>query len=149
MPSLLHKQQKLAILIDAENASQTLTRAVIHRAACYGVLAVRRAYADWSRPHLQRHQRVLRMHAVEPVQLFRYAKGKNSADMVLTIDALDLLGTGLFDGICLVSSDSDFTHLAMRIRREGLKVYGFGGRQTPQWFVQACTRFIYVEDLGR
>lgn len=148
MPSLLHKQQQLAILIDAENASQTLTGAVIRRAACYGVLAVRRAYGDWSRPQLHRHQHVLRMHAAQPVQLFPLATGKNAADMVLTIEAMDLLGTGMLDGVCLVTSDCDFTHLAMRYRQEGLRVYGFGRRHTPQSFVQACTRFIYVEDLG-
>ena len=147
MPSLLHKQRNLALLIDADNASHHLTRALLHRAACYGVLRVKRAYADWSRPNLRNYKALLQRFAIEPVHTYRHATGKNSADILMTIQAIELMNMGLLDGVCIGSSDSDFTHLAIRLRLEGLDVYGFGTRQTPQAFVQACTRFFYVEEL--
>ena len=145
MPSLLHKQQILAVLIDAENMRGALTHKLLLRIACYGVLAVKRAYADWTRPDMRKLKGFLQRHAIEPVQLFRHAAGKNSADMWLFADAMDLLHEGQIDGFCIVSSDSDFTPLAIRIRRAGLRVYGFGAQHTPTAFVQACSRFIYVE----
>lgn len=148
MPSLLHKQQKLAVLIDAENASHTLTRPILLRAACYGVLSVKRAYADWSRPGMRSFKQLLHRNAIEAVHLFNYTTGKNAADMVLSLDAMDLMNTGQLDGFCIVSSDSDFTPLAIRIRRDGLRVYGFGGRQTPAAFVAACNVFIYTESIS-
>lgn len=147
MPSLLHKQRNLALLIDADNAPHHLTRALLHRAACYGVLRVKRAYADWSRPNLRNYKALLQRFAIEPVHTYRHATGKNSADILMTIQAIELMNMGLLDGVCIGSSDSDFTHLAIRLRLEGLDVYGFGARQTPQAFVQACTRFFYLEDL--
>ncbi len=147
MPSLLHKQQILALLIDAQNAQCTLTPQILRRAACYGQLAVKRAYADWTRAETRRMRDMLQSHAVEPVQMFRTAAGKNAADITLSLDALDLLYTGHLDGFCIVSSDSDFTPLAIRLRRDGMRVYGFGNRHTPKSFVQACTKFIYLEDL--
>lgn len=149
MPSLLHKQQNLAVLIDAENASHTLTRPILLRAACYGVLAIKRAYADWSRPGMTRFKHLLNRNAVEAVHLFQHARGKNAADMALSLDAMDLLHMGQLDGFCIVSSDSDFTPLAIRIRRDGLRVYGFGGRQTPAAFVAACNSFIYTDTIAR
>lgn len=111
------KQQKLAVLIDAENVSHTLIRSILLRAACYGSLIVKRAFADWSRPGMRRFKTVLHHHAIEPVHLFSYTPGLN---------AMDLVNTGQFDGVCLVSSDSDLTPLAFCLRREGVRVYGFG-----------------------
>jgi len=148
MPSQLHQNRNLAVLIDAENASHTLTRSILLRAACYGVLAVKRAYADWSRPGMRHFRQVLNHNAIEPVHLFSYTPGKNASDMALSLDAMDLLHTGQLDGFCIVSSDSDFTPLAIRIRREGLRVYGFGGRQTPKSFVAACSCFIYTDTIS-
>lgn len=147
MSSRLHKQQNLAVLIDAQNISSSLTPQILRRAACYGVLAVKRAYADWSRPHHSECRRVLSRHAVEPVQLFHHVTGKNSADIAMVLDAVKLAATGVFHAFCLVSSDSDFALLAHYLRSLGWRVYGFGARHTPEVFVQACTRFIYVEDL--
>ena len=149
MPSHLHKQRNLALLIDADNASPHLTRALLHRAACYGVLGVKRAYADWSRDHMRKHKALLQRFAIEPVHTFPHATGKNSADILMTIDAIDLANMGRLDGVCIASSDSDFTHLAIRLRLDDLEVIGFGARHTPQAFVQACTRFLYVEELVR
>lgn len=105
MPSLLHKQQKLAVLIDAENASHTLTRPILLRAACYGVLSVKLAYADWSRPGMRRFKEMLHRNAIEAVHLFNHTTGKNAADMVLSLDAMGLMNTGQLDGFCIVSSD--------------------------------------------
>lgn len=110
---------------------------------------MKRAYADWSRPAMHRFKNVLLHNAIEPVQLFPYAKGKNAADILLCLEAMALANTGQYDGVCLASSDSDLTPLAYCIRREGLRVYGFGARQTPRAFVAACSRFIYTESMGR
>lgn len=148
MPSLHHKQQKLAVLIDAENASHALTGPILLRAACYGVLAVKRAYGDWSRPRMQRFKSQLHRYAIEPVQLFNYTTGKNAADIALSLDAMDLMHMGQVSGVCLVSSDSDFTPVAIRLRREDLRVYGFGGRHTPTAFVAACSAFIYTDSMS-
>lgn len=148
MPKLLHKQQRLAVLIDAENTSHTLIRPILLRAACYGVLAVKRAYADWTRPNMRRFRDVVHRHAIEAVQLFQYTNGKNAADIMLCLDSMDLMNTGHFNGVCLVSSDSDLTPLAIRFQREGVRVYGFGGRQTPRAFVAACSHFIYTETIA-
>ena len=112
MPSRLHKQQNLAVLIDAQNIHSSLTPQVLRRAACYGVLAVKRAYADWSRPQHRECQRFLSRQAVEPVQLFHHVPGKNSADIALILDAVKLAASGVFQGCCLVFSDSDFALLA-------------------------------------
>lgn len=148
MSSLHHKQQKLAVLFDAENTSPTHIRAILRRAACYGVLAIKRAYADWSHPRMQRFKALLLRYAIEPVQLFSYTKGKNAADIALSLDAMDLMHMGQVTGVCLVSSDSDFTPVAIRLRREDLRVYGFGERQTPAAFVAACSTFIYTDSLA-
>jgi uncharacterized LabA/DUF88 family protein len=148
MPNPQSKQQKLAVLIDAENASPARLRAILRRAACYGVLAIKRAYGDWSNPRLQRFKTLLLRHAIEPVQLFSCARGKNAADIALSLDAMDLMHMGQVTGICLVSSDSDFTPVAIRLRREDVRVYGFGERQTPIAFVAACSTFIYTDSLA-
>jgi len=139
--------QKLAVFFDAENISYTHTRPILQRAANYGVLSVKRAYGDWSLPRMGRMRSVLLNNAIEPVQLFPYTKGKNAADIMLSVDAITLANTGQFDGICIASSDSDLTPLVYGIRREGLRVYGFGGRQTPRAFVSACDIFVYTESI--
>ena len=136
------------MLIDAENVSHTLVRSILLRAACYGTLLVKRAFADWSRPDMRRFRSVLNQNAIEAVHLMSYARGKNAADITLCLDAMDLVNTGQFDGVCLVSSDSDLTPLAFRMRREGVRVYGIGGQQTPRAFVAACSSFIYTESIG-
>ena len=148
MSRLQHKQQKLAVLIDAENVSHTLVRPILLRAACYGTLLVKRAFADWSRPDMSRFRNVLHQNAIEAVHLVPYTRGKNAADIALCLNAMDLVNTGQFDGVCLVSSDSDLTPLAFCIRREGLRVYGIGGRQTPRGFVSACSSFIYTDAIA-
>lgn len=145
---MTNKQQKLAVLIDAENVSHTLIRSILLRAACYGSLIVKRAFADWSRPGMRRFKTVLHHHAIEPVHLFSYTPGKNAADITLCLNAMDLVNTGQFDGVCLVSSDSDLTPLAFCLRREGVRVYGFGARQTPRAFVAACSSFIYTDSIS-
>ena len=147
MSSRLHKQQNLAVLIDAQNIHSSLTPQILRRAACYGVLAVKRAYADWSRPHHNECKRLLSRHSVEAVQLFHHVNGKNSVDIAMILDAVKLSAAGVMHGFCLASSDSDFAQLAQYLRGQGRRVYGFGARHTPEVFVQACTRFIYVEDL--
>lgn len=138
-------QDKLAVLIDADNAQAALIEALLDEIAKHGVASVRRVYGDWTLPNLNPWKDTLAAHAIQPIQQFRYTTGKNATDSALIIDAMDLLYTNRFDGFCLVSSDSDFTRLASRIREAGLKVYGFGERKTPQSLVAACTKFTYVE----
>lgn len=138
---------KLAVLIDAENAQASLTPYLVAEIAKYGVASVKRIYGDWTGPQLSGWKDMLLTHSIQPIQQFRYTSGKNATDSAMIIDAMDLLYTEKFDGFCLVSSDSDFTRLAARIRESGLVVYGFGRRQTPKAFVAACDKFIYTEIL--
>lgn len=140
-------QQRLALLIDADNAQPALVEGMLAEAARFGSTSVKRIYGDWTSPRLSQWKRHLLKHSIQPVQQFAYTSGKNATDSALIIDAMDLLYTRRFDGFCLVSSDSDFTRLAQRIREEGLTVYGFGERKTPEPFVAACDRFIYTELL--
>ncbi|MDR3042713.1 MAG: NYN domain-containing protein [Desulfovibrio sp.] len=140
-------QRKLAVLIDADNAQPAITPALLAEISRFGVACVRRIYGDWTRPELSGWKDMLHAHSLLPIQQFQYTNGKNSTDCALIIDAMDLMHTGRFDGFCLVSSDSDFTRLAARLREEGLVVYGFGEQKTPEAFVRACTRFIYTELL--
>lgn len=139
--------QKLAILIDADNAQPAITENLLAEIAKYGTASVKRIYGDWTLPQLRGWKEILLQYSIQPMQQFGYTKGKNSTDSALIIDAMDLLYTGRFDGFCLVSSDSDFTKLAARIRESGLAVYGFGERKTPEPFVAACDKFIYTEVL--
>ena len=148
MPPDELKQDKLAVLIDADNTTATVAQALFEEIAKYGIASVKRIYGDWSSPLLKSWRDILLRHALTPVQQFAYTKGKDATDMGLIIDAMDLLYSGKFDGFCLVSSDSDFTPLASRIRASGLTVYGFGREKTPEAFRQACDRFFYVENLG-
>ncbi|MGQ0502613.1 MAG: NYN domain-containing protein [Panacagrimonas sp.] len=138
---------KLAVLIDADNAQPGLAEPLFAEIAKYGVASVKRVYGDWTQPNLTGWKKGLAEHAIQPMQQFAYTSGKNATDSAMIIDAMDLLYTNRFDGFCIVSSDSDFTRLAARIREAGLSVYGFGERKTPQAFVSACDKFIYVDVL--
>ncbi|MDQ7781717.1 MAG: NYN domain-containing protein [Desulfomonilaceae bacterium] len=140
-------QDRLAVLIDADNAQPSITEALLAEVAKYGVASVKRIYGDWTTPSLSGWKSVLLEHSIQPIQQFRYTVGKNATDSAMIIDAMDLLYTGRFDGFCLVSSDSDFTRLASRIREGGLLVYGFGEKKTPKPFVSACDKFIFTEVL--
>jgi len=140
-------QKRLAVLIDADNAQPLITEGLMSEIAKYGVASVKRIYGDWTTPSLGGWKAVLLEHSIQPVQQFRYTVGKNATDSAMIIDAMDLLYTQRFEGFCLVSSDSDFTRLASRIREEGLLVYGFGEKKTPKPFVSACDKFIFTEVL--
>lgn len=137
----------LAVLIDADNAQASPIHELLEEVSRYGTASVKRAYGDWSTPQLKKWKDELHTHAIKPVQQFSYTKGKNATDSALIIDAMDLLHTGGLNGFCLVSSDSDFTPLAARLREAGMVVYGFGERKTPQPFVAACDKFIYTDIL--
>ena len=141
------KAPRLAVLIDAENASARIAEALFNEIATLGEASARRIYGDFASPQIAGWTRVLARFAIQPQQNFANTKGKNSGDIALVIDAMDLLHSGRFDGFCLISSDADFTRLAARIREEGVDVYGFGEQKTPESFRQACTRFIYTENL--
>ena len=138
---------RLAVLIDADNTSARIASGLFEEIAKIGEASVRRIYGDFSTPRLKAWTDILLTHAIMPHQNFAYTSGKNASDIALVIDAMDLLHSGRFDGFCLVSSDSDFTRLAARIREEGVDVYGFGEQKTPESFRQACRRFIYTENL--
>lgn len=138
---------KLAVLIDADNASPLVIEALLGEIAKYGTAHVKRAYGDWTGTSLRGWKEQLLAQSIQPMQQFAYTVGKNATDAAMVIDAMDLLYTGRFDGFCLVSSDSDFTRLAARIRESGLTVYGFGERKTPKPFVAACDKFVYIENL--
>jgi uncharacterized LabA/DUF88 family protein len=135
----------LALLIDADNAQASVIAELLAEVANYGTATVKRAYGDWTTQNLVSWKDVLHMYAIQPIQQFRYTIGKNSTDSALIIDAMDILHGGKVQGVCLVSSDSDFTRLATRIREAGLSVYGFGEQKTPKPFVAACDKFIYTE----
>ena len=139
----------LAVLIDSDNAQAAVISDLLAEVAQVGTATVKRAYGDWTTPQLGSWKEVLNVHAIVPVQQFSYTTGKNATDSALIIDAMDLLHSGRVDGFCLVSSDSDFTRLATRIREQGLLVIGFGERKTPKPFVAACDRFLYTDLLRR
>ena len=138
---------KLAVLIDADNAQPSRIGPLLSEVARYGTACIKRAYGDWTGTCLNGWKDQLLQQAIQPIQQFAYTHGKNATDSAMIIDAMDLLYAHRFDGFCLVSSDSEFTRLAARIREAGLVVYGFGDRKTPPPFVTACNRFIYVENL--
>ncbi|GLZ00244.1 NYN domain-containing protein [Actinoplanes sp. NBRC 103695] len=138
---------KLAVLIDADNAQPGIVEALLAEIAKYGTAHVKRAYGDWTGPSLKGWKDQLLAQSIQPMQQFAYTMRKNSTDSAMIIDAMDLLYSDRFDGFCIISSDSDFTRLASRIRESGLIVYGFGERKTPKAFVSACDKFIYVENL--
>ncbi len=138
---------RLAVLIDADNAQATITEGLLAEVAKYGTAHVKRAYGDWTGTNLRSWKDQLLAQSIQPIQQFAYTTGKNATDAAMVIDAMDLLYSARFDGFCIVSSDSDFTRLAARIRESGLTVYGFGERKTPKPFVAACDKFIYIENL--
>lgn len=139
--------RRLAVLIDAENASARMAEGLFSEIAKFGEATVRRIYGDFSKPHMKGWTEVLARFAIIAQQNFAHTTGKNACDIALVIDAMDVLHGGRVDGFCLVSSDSDFTRLALRIREQGLDVFGFGEKKTPQSFQQACQRFVYTEDF--
>ncbi len=148
MDSEKQSQQMLAVLIYADNAQPSIEEGLLLEIAKLGVASVKRIYGDWTTPILSGWKPILLEHSIQPIQQFRYTVGKNATDSAMIIDAMDLLYTRRFDGFCLVSSDSDFTRLASRIREEGSIVYGFGERKTPKPFVSACNKFIFTEVLS-
>jgi len=141
------RSPRLAVLIDADNASAKIADGLFEEIAKIGEASVRRIYGDFSNARPKGWADILSKHAIIPQQQFAYTTGKNASDITLVIDAMDLLHGGRFDGFCLVSSDSDFTRLAARIREHGVDVYGFGEQKTPESFRQACRRFVYTENL--
>jgi len=142
-------QNKLAVLIDADNAQPAILDGLVAEIAKYGVASMKRIYGDWTNPKLKGWKDMLLDYAIQPVQQFEYTRGKNSTDSAMLIDAMDLLYTEKLDGFCIVSSDSDFTRLASRIREAGLMVLGFGEKKTPKPFVSACDKFTYTEILRK
>ena len=139
--------RRLAILIDADNAQAAVIEALLEDVAKFGEAAVRRIYGDFRSPSSASWKKFLNKHSIKPIQQFAYTTGKNATDSTMIIDAMDLLYTRRFDGFCLVTSDSDFTGLAVRLREEALQVYGFGEQKTPEAFRNACHRFTFTEVL--
>lgn len=142
-----NNSKKLAVLIDADNASLTSISVVLEEVAKYGIASVKRIYGDWSNPALKGWYEVSLKFGMTPIQQYAYTVAKNATDIAMVIDAMELLYTGTFDGFCIISSDSDFTPLALKIREKGLFVHGFGKSSTPISFVSACDRFIDVKNL--
>jgi hypothetical protein len=141
------QEKQLAVLIDADNAQPSVLEAVLQELAGYGEASVRRIYGDFTSPSSAGWKTFLNQQTIRPIQQFAYTKGKNATDCAMIIDAMDLLHSGRFDGFCLVTSDSDFTGLAVRIREHGLRVYGIGEKKTPEAFRNACHKFIFTENL--
>ncbi len=141
------KDKKIAILIDAENAQLKSLSSILTELSKYGHIIVKRAYGDWSGNHLKNWKKTINELVIQPIQQFSYTQGKNSSDAALIIDAMDLLYSGKFDAFAIVSSDSDFTPLASRLKESQIHVYGVGEKKTPSSFINACDDFIYVEVL--
>ncbi|MEZ0395898.1 MAG: NYN domain-containing protein [Anaerolineales bacterium] len=140
-------RRKIAILIDGDNATASLLPQMLVEAGKYGLVTVRRIYGDWTTTSMNSWKDILNYHAFQPVQQFRYTVGKNATDSAMIIDAMDILHSGVVDGFCLVSSDSDYTRLATRIRESGVFVMGIGEKKTPKSFVNACDVFVYTSNL--
>ena len=141
------KDLRLAVLIDADNIPYTNVKEMMEEIAKYGTPTFKRIYADWTKPHVGGWKNVLLENAITPVQQYSYTSGKNATDSAMIIDAMDILYTGRVDGFCIVSSDSDFTRIATRLREAGMKVFGIGEKKTPLPFISACDKFIYLEIL--
>ena len=139
------KDLRLAVLIDADNASRTSMKDVMAEVAVYGTPTIKRIYGDWTSPNMNSWKSILLETAITPIQQYSYTTGKNSTDSAMIIDAMDILYSGTCDGFVLVSSDSDFTRLATRLREAGMKVYGMGEKKTPKPFIVACDKFVYIE----
>jgi uncharacterized LabA/DUF88 family protein len=138
---------KFAVLIDADNVPSTNLREMMEEVAKYGIPTYKRIYGDWTKPHVNRWKEPLLEHAITPIQQYSYTQGKNATDSAMIIDAMDILYTGKVDGFCIISSDSDFTRLALRLREAGMQVIGMGQKKTPAPFIAACNKFIYIEIL--
>lgn len=146
-----HKQvgsRRIAVLIDGDNAQPSMINKMLAEASRYGTLTIRRIYGDWTTANMGGWKDNLQSYAIQPIQQFRYTIGKNATDSAMIIDAMDLLFSGVVDGFCLVSSDSDYTRLATRIREKGFFVMGIGQKKTPRAFVSACDVFVYTENLS-
>lgn len=139
--------RRLAVLIDGDNAQPSLVEKILSESSKYGTITVRRNYGDWTTSNMGGWKETLQTHAIQPIQQFRYTIGKNATDSAMIIDAMDLLYSGNVDAFCLVSSDSDYTRLATRIREKGFFVMGIGQKKTPRAFVSACDVFVYTENL--
>ena len=144
---MIEKQPRIALLIDADNAPASKIEFIMSELASHGVVNIRRAYGNWKKRSLAGWETVLHENAIQPVQHFDLVKGKNATDMALLIEAMDILYTKDVDTFCLVSSDCDFTPLVLRLRADGKQVIGFGGQNTPEPFINGCTRFLYLESL--
>jgi len=142
------KEMKLAVLIDGDNIPSKYVKEMMEELTKYGTPTVKRIYADWTKPQLNKWKSVLLENAINPIQQYAYTTGKNATDSAMIIDAMDILYSDSVDGFCLASSDSDFTKLATRLRESGKKVYGIGEKKTPDPFIVACDKFIYLEILG-
>ncbi|HEY5535700.1 MAG TPA: NYN domain-containing protein [Ignavibacteria bacterium] len=140
---------RLAVLIDADNVPYSNVKKMLEEIAKYGVPTFKRIYADWTKPTVSGWKTVLLENAITPIQQYSYTTGKNSTDSAMIIDAMDILYSGRVDGFCIVSSDSDFTKLAIRLREAGMKVFGFGEKKTPRPFISSCDKFIYLEILSK
>jgi uncharacterized LabA/DUF88 family protein len=141
------KEEKLAVLIDADNVPYANVKGMLEEISKNGIPTIKRIYADWTKPNASGWKGVLLENAITPIQQYSYTTGKNSSDSAMIIDAMDILYSEKVDGFCIVSSDSDFTRLAIRLREAGMKVLGFGEKKTPQPFITACDKFIYLEIL--
>lgn len=140
-------EDKLAVLIDADNVPYSNVKEMLEEIAKNGTPTIKRIYADWTKPTVSGWKNILLENAITPIQQYSYTTGKNSSDSALIIDAMDILYSGKVNGFCIVSSDSDFTRLATRLREAGMTVIGFGEKKTPQPFISACDKFIYLEIL--
>lgn len=138
---------KLAVLIDADNVPYKMVKEMMEELAKFGTLTIKRIYGDWTKPHVRGWKQVLLEHAITPIQQYSYTTGKNATDSAMIIDAMDILYGAKVDGFCIVSSDSDFTRLATRLRESGMRVIGMGEQKTPEPFIVACDRFIFIEIL--
>lgn len=146
---MIDDQARLAVLIDADNSQPSIIAGLMDEIAAHGIASVKRIYGDWTDTKLKGWKNALLEYGLHPMQQFAYTTGKNATDSAMIIDAMDLLYTKNFDGFCIVSSDSDFTRLASRIRESGIKVYGFGEQKTPKAFIGVCDKFIFTENLRR
>ncbi len=143
-----NSELRLAVLIDAENVPSSNIKEMMAEIAKYGNPTFKRIYADWTKPHVTRWKNVLLENAITPIQQYSYTQGKNASDSAMIIDAMDILYTGKVDGFCIISSDSDFTRLALRLREAGMKIIGMGEKKTPEPFIVSCDKFIYIEILS-
>lgn len=142
------KEQKLAVLIDADNVPYANIKGMLEEIAKYGILTIKRIYGDWTKPTVAGWKSILLDYAITPIQQYSYTTGKNATDSAMIIDAMDILHTDKVDGFCIVSSDSDFTRLAVRLRESGKFVLGMGEKKTPNPFIVSCDKFVYIEILG-